>query len=260
MIFNVFLANQPPERLKKLHDLLRPIEHGLAENGHHVIGYGLGLLPAPAVNLFVEFFADDGFVDGLLKLKSESGEGLVLGLLSADDVEDDEAMESARYSRRRPNLERVLARADFVWTLLPQLPFYESLCGAGNAAMIELGFSERLLNRHVIAQPDLRDLDVVIDGDATPRRQDVVEALKRRGFKCHLSGPSPLPSFAAMDVARRAKIILDMRRSPDGRFSSPRRICKGLHNGVLVMTERARTASGGLERFAAPCDPAKIVD
>ncbi len=259
MIFNFFLANQPAERLKKLYDLVRPVQHGLVECGHHVIGYGLGLLPAPAVNLMVEFFPDDAFVDGLLELKSGAGAGLVLGILSAEDVEDDEAMEIAVYPRRLPNLRRVLEVADFAWSVLPQVSFYEAACGAGHAAMVNFGFSERLLNRHVIAEPQLRDVDVFIDGDATPRRRDLVDALTRRGLKCYLSGTAPLPSFATADLARRAKIFLDVRRGSASRFSSARRICKGLHNGALVLTERAGEPLA-LDRFTVGCDPAQIVD
>lgn len=260
MIFNVFLANHPTQRLKKLYDLLRPVEHGLVENGHHVIGYGLGLLPAPAVNLLVEFFPDESFVDGLLKLKGDSGAGLVLGLICAEDVEDDEEIESSRYPRRRANLERVLAKMDFVWTVQPQLSFYDSICGSGKAAMVSFGFSERLLNRHIIARQDLRDLDVVVAGDESPRCRSIVEGLTQQGFKCYLAGPVPLPSFATTDLARRAKIFLDTRHGAQSRFSSAPRICKGLHNGVLVMTERGRGPAGALDHFAVGCDPDKTVE
>lgn len=260
MIFNVFLANQPTGRLKKLYDLLRPIESGLAECGHHVIGYGLGLRPAPVVNLMVEFFADDAFVDELLRLKAASGPRLVLGLIAADDVEDAEAMEATEHPRRLPNLRRVLAAVDFVWTLVPQTGFYAAACGADNAANVQFGFSERLLNRRVIVRPELRDLDVVIDGRTTPHRQALIEALQRRGLKCHLSGSSPLPGFATADLARRAKIFLDARRHAHTRFTSMRRICKGLHNGTLVMTERPVAAPGVLDRFTAGVDPDRVAE
>ncbi|MBV8537467.1 MAG: hypothetical protein JO128_17845 [Alphaproteobacteria bacterium] len=260
MIFNMFLANHPPDRLKKLHDLVRPIEHGLIENGHHVIGYGLGLLPAPAVNLLVEFFPDDSFVDELLRLKADAGAGLRLGLIGADDVEDDEEIDAALYPRRRANVERVLARVDFAWTVPPLLPFYESFCGRGNAATIAFGFSERLLNRRIIARPELRDLDVLIEGEDSPRCRAIADDLTARGLKCYLHGPVPLPSFATADLARRAKLVLDARRGAHSRFSSAPRICKGLHSGALLMTERGRGAPGALDRFAVGCDPGKTVE
>ena len=260
MIFNMFLGNHPADRLKKLYDLVRPIEHGLVENGHHVIGYGLGLRPAPAVNLLVEFFPDDSFVDELLRLKADAGARLLLGLICPDDVEDDEELENALYPRRRANVERLLGKVDFAWTVQPLLPFYEAICGRGNAAGIAFGFSERLLNRRIIAQPELRDLDVLIEGEDSPRCRAVVDGLTARGLKCYFAGPVPLPSFATADLARRAKLVLDVRRGPRSRFSSAPRICKGLHNGALVMTERGRGAPGVLDRFALGCDPERIVE
>lgn len=260
MIFNMFLANHPTDRLKRLYDLVRPIEHGLVESGHHVIGYGLGLLPSPAVNLLVEFFPDDSFVDELLRLKSQAGAGLLLGVICADDVEDDEEIETSRYPRRRANLERLLAKIEFAWTVPPLLPFFESICGRGNAAPVAFGFSERLLNRRIIGQAELRDLDVLIEGEESPRCRAVVDGLTARGLKCYFAGPVPLPSFATADLARRAKLVLDVRRGPRSRFSSALRICKGLHNGVLVMTERGRGAPGPLDRFAVSCDPERIVE
>ncbi len=260
MIFNVFLANHPPDRLKKLYDLVRPIEHGLVENGHHVIGYGLGLLPPPAVNLLVEFFPDDSFVDELLRLKAQAGAGLMLGLICADDIEDDEEIEASLYPRRRANLERLLAKSEFAWTVPPLLPVLESLCGRGNAASIAYGFSERLLNRRIIGQADLRDLDVLVEGDESARCRAVIDGLTARGLKCYFAGPVPLPSFATTDLARRAKLILDVRRGPRSRFSSAPRICKGLHNGALVMTERGRGTPGPLDRFVVGCDPDRTVE
>lgn len=260
MIFNVFLANQPTERLKKLYDLLRPIESGLVESGHHVIGYGLGLRPAPVINLLVEFFPDDAFVDGLLKLKADAGPRLVLGLIAADDAGDADAMETATHPRRLPNLQRVLDAVDFVWAVLPQAEFYAAACGADRTATVRFGFSERLLHRQIIVQPELRDLDVVIDGGETPRRQALIDGLRQRGLKCHLSGAVPLPGFATADLARRAKIFLDARRQSHTRFTSMRRISKGLHNGTLVMTERPVAAPGALDRFTAAIDSERIAE
>lgn len=261
MIFNFVLSNHPQERLKKMPDLLRPLQHGLAEAGHHVIGYGLGLLPAPAVNVLVEFFPDDDFVDTLVKMKSTSGKTIVLGLVCAEDLEDDEGMELSQYPRRGANLQRVLRIADFVWTLVPQVAVYEAICGPGRVALLDLGFSERLLNAGLITAPGLRDIDVVLDGEETPRRREIVAGLRGRGLKCFVSGTSPLPSFATTDLARRAKLLLDARRSPAARYSSPRRLCKGLHNGVLVVTETTGPGAGGsLDRYSLCCEPAAVVE
>jgi hypothetical protein len=257
MLFNVFLANVPADRLKRLPDLLRPIRHGLVEAGHQVIAYGLGLLPAPAVNLLVEYFPDDAFVTRLLAMKAEAGERLSFGLLCADDV-----AELASGERQRlENLRRVAGVADFVWTVLPQVAEIEALCAPRGLAVLEFGFSERLVNRKLIAAPGLRDLDVVIDGQETPRRRAVLDGLTRHGLKCFISGARVLPAFATADLARRAKVFLDVRRTDEGRFASPARMAKGLHNGALVVSEKAPDgAAEALDQFAVACDPASLVD
>lgn len=259
MLFNFFLANVPADRLKTLPDLLQPIRHGLAEAGHRVTAYGLGLLPAPAVNLLVEFFPDDAFVARLLEMKAQAPERLVVGLLCADDLA--EAATTADDSRRAENRRRMAQAADFVWTILPQVSEFEALCGAGRVALLEFGYSERLVNRRLIAAPGLRDLDVVLDGGETPRRRAVLDGLTRQGLKCFISGARLLPAFATADLARRAKIFLDMRGADGARFTSPRRIAKGLHNGALVVTEKpAHGGAGMLDAFAVACDPASLVE
>ncbi len=259
MLFNFFLGNVPTDRLKTLPDLVSPIRHGLVEAGHSVAAYGLGLLPAPAINLLVEFFPDDAFVARLLAMKAEAPERLVLGLLCADDLAGVAA--SPEDTRRAENRRRMARAADFIWTILPQGSEFEALCGAGRAAPLEFGYSERLVNRRLIAAPGLRDLDVVLDGAETPRRRAILDGLARHGLKCFISGARMLPAFATADLARRTKIFLDARGTDAGRFTSPRRIAKGLHNGALVVAEKpAPGGEGGLDAFTVGCDPATLVE
>ena len=256
MLINFFLGNVPTERLKKLLDLLRPLRHGLVEAGHQVIGYGLALVRAPAVNLLVEHFPDESFVERLLAMKAEAG--LVFGVVCAEDVQALAAAEPARAA----NLRRVATAADFVWTTLPQIADVEALAGPGRVAFLEFGFSERLVNRKLIAQQGLRDLDIVIEGQETPRRRAILDELGRRGLKCFISGARLLPAFATADLARRAKIYLDVRRAEASRFASPVRIAKGLHNGALVLSERPAVGAGSgvLDQFIIACDPGTLVD
>jgi hypothetical protein len=257
VIFNFFLGNLPAERLKKAGDLVRPVQCGLVENGHRVIGYGLGLLPAPAVNLLVEYFPDDDFAARLVDMKSAAGGRLLLGLLCADDLDDREVMDG----RRRANLERVSQAADFVWSLLPQVAAYDAMAKAGRAVHLPLGFTPRLLNRTAGSAGDLRDIDVVIEGSETAHRRGILQSLTRAGLKCFMTGSRPLPGFATADLARRAKVFLDARRHPAERFCEARRISKGLHNGTVVLTEVTPSRiESGLERFAACYDTAVLID
>ncbi len=237
MIFNFYLGNHRSLGLRGLPDLLQPIFHGLAEAGHHVMGYGLGLRPAPAVNVLVEFFPDDDFAETLIRMKGEAGDRLRFGVLCTEDIEDRLVMEQPEFPRRRANLERILAAADFVWTLLPVVPAYEALAGPGKVALLRYGFSERYLCPRLIGDPALRDLDAIMYGNQTPHRKGVTDALQQRGVSCFLSDRQAFPSFVTADLIRRSKVVLDVRRGPGVRFPSPTRIVRGLHHGTLVVAE-----------------------
>jgi len=254
MIFNFYLGNHRALGLRGLPDLLQPIFHGLAEAGHHVMGYGLGLRPAPAVNVLVEFFPDDDFAEGLIKMKREAGARLCFGVLCTEDIEDKLVMEQPEFPRRRANLERILAAADFVWTLLPIVPAYEALAGPGKVALLRYGFSERYLCPRLISDPALRDLDAIMYGNQTPHRQAVTDALVRRGLGCFISDRQAFPSFVTADLIRRSKVVLDVRRGPGVRFPSPTRIVRGLHHGTLVLAEDLGPSPiADLYAYAVPC-------
>jgi hypothetical protein len=237
MLFNFFLANHLTGGLRGMPDLVQPIYHGLADAGHDVVGFGLGMQSAPAVNVFLEFFPDDAFVEGLLKLKIQLGDKFIFGVICTEDVEDKLVMEQPEHPRRRPNLERVLAVADFVWTLLPQVEAYERMTGAGKVALLRYGFTERFLNDRILRDPALRDLDVLMYGNPTPYRTTVVDDLRRRGFNCFVSDRQVLPDFITNDVVSRSKLVLDLRRGTGVRFPSPTRICKAVHAGARVVSE-----------------------
>jgi hypothetical protein len=261
MLFNFFLANHLSGGLKGMPDLVQPIFHGLVEAGHEVIGFGLGLQGAPAVNVLVEFFPDDAFSDNLLRLKAQSGDKFVFGILCTEDIEDALVMQQPEFPRRRANLERLLPAADFVWTLLPQVAAYEALAGRGKVALLEYGFSERFLNHHLLADPRLRDVDVLMYGNETPHRAAVIGELRRRGFNCLASDRQVLPEFITSDILRRSKIVLDVRRGAGVRFPSPTRICKAVHSGALVVAEDLGASPiANLYRYAVPCPYAELAD
>jgi hypothetical protein len=259
VLFNFFLANHLSGGLKGMPDLVQPIFHGLVEAGHEVTGFALGLQPAPAVNVLVEFFPDDGFADNLLRLKAQAGDNLRFGILCTEDIEDALVMQQPEFPRRRGNLERLLPAADFVWTLLPQVAAYEALAGAGKVALLEYGFSERFLNRHLIDDPKLRDVDVLMYGNGTPHRMAVIDDLRRRGLNCLSSDRQVLPEFVTADILRRSKIVLDVRRGPGVRFPSPTRICKAVHSGAYVIAEDlGESPISNLYRYAAACPYAEL--
>ena len=236
MIFNFVLANHHETSLNSLSDLLEPIYQGLEAGGHHVIRFGIDLHQAPVINVMVEFFKDDPLVDDLLRYKREFGDRFVFGLLGTEDPEDELVMR--HYPNRRPNLQRLAVAVDFVWTLLPVEPYYEAICGAGRVASLRYGFCEGYVEPDIIGDPSWRDIDVILYGNSYPYRDRIAQALKASGLRCVGTQREAYPDFVAADMVRRAKILLDIRRSADVRFLSPTRIMRGLHSGTAVVSER----------------------
>lgn len=261
MIFNFYLGNHDSSGLRGMADLLVPIYNGLEEAGHNVMGYGLGFRPAPAVNLIVEFFPDDAFVDSLLQLKAASSDRLILGLLCTEDIEDALVMQDPANPRRLANLMRVLKAVDFVWTLLPQVEVLESICGPGKAALLEYGFSPRCLHPRLRNTAQSRTLDAVMYGNTSPYRQPLIDALAARGLSTFVTARDVLPMFVTADVLSRAKLVLDVRRGPGVRFMSPTRIVRALHVGVAVVAEDLGPSPiSSLYRYTLACPYEQIVE
>jgi hypothetical protein len=236
VIFNFVLSNHHESSLNSLGDLLEPIYLGLEACGHHVIRYSRSFHAAPMINVLIEFFTIDSFVEDLLRMKRDHGEGFRLGLLCTEDPEDWLAMDV--FPNRRPNLERLASISDFIWTLLPVEDYYRSLCEPSRIGRLKYGFIEEYLDPDIVTDPRHRDLDVLLYGNAHPYRETVVRALDAAGINCMVTAREVFPDFAATDLVRRSKILLDVRRSPDVRYLSPTRIVRGLHAGTAVVSER----------------------
>jgi hypothetical protein len=252
VIFNFAYANLPIEELRGLPDLVQPVVDGLVENGHHVMRFSPGVRPPPVVNIFIEEFGDDRFVEDLLRMRAEHG--VVFGILCAEDIEDGTVMAAESTPRRGANLRRLLAAADFVWTVVPQVAALEAAGAAGKTALLRFGFSERALNPYLVSEPRLRGLDVVLYGGESPYRLGLIAELERRSIGCLRTGRLVFPSYLTADLLSRAKVVLDLGRRPGRRFESPTRLSRALHNGAVVVSEQLSGGSApDLQRYAAPC-------
>jgi hypothetical protein len=241
MIFSFYLAHHSKNALNVIGDGLEPVYRGLEALGHDVVGFATSLLPAPAVNVFPEFFEDDGFVNSLLAAKRAQGAQFPLGLLCTEYLDGGTpAVSDTDHQRRRANLRRLLPAADFVWTTLPLVDELEGLGGAGKAARLDYGWAEGCVPAAPpITQPSLRDMDVYFYGSDTPYRNTVADALRARGLAVFLGRQEFFPSYAADDVCRRSKLVLAMRADAADRFLPPAGIVKALHFGTAVVAERA---------------------
>lgn len=244
MIFNFWYGQHNKFTLTALTDVVTPIYHGLAEAGHRVIGFGTSILPAPVINILVEYFPVDGVVDYLLEFRKTLGADLVLGLLCPDDIDDAFKLTDRNDARvsRRPNLMRLLPVVDFVWTLVPQVALYDGMIGPGKTAFVRYGFTERSLEPELIRNPALRDVDLVLFGDlcdnGNPRHAALFERLKPYGFASAFGYQADYPKYVTDDLMRRAKISLDVRSRAEVKFLNPSRVARALHSGTAIVAER----------------------
>jgi len=257
MIFNFYLAHHSKNALNVIGDGLEPIYRGLEALGHDVVGFATGLLPAPAINVFPEFFEDDGLVNSLLATKQAQGPQFPFGLLCTEDLDGGTlAVSDTDRGRRQMNLRRLLPAADFVWTTLPLVEALEAAGGAGKVARLDYGWADGCVPAAPpIRDPQLRDLDVYFHGSDTPYRNAVAEALRAQGLAVFIGRQEFFPSYAADDVCRRAKLILAIRAEVSDRFLSPAGLVKGLHAGTAVLAEPADTA---LSAYTQSADAAQL--
>jgi hypothetical protein len=239
MIFNFVMLNQPALALKSLTDVLLPVFRGLEAGGHHVIGYGLDMQPAPVINVLVEFFPDDAFTDTFLRLR-----GFRFGIFCPTEIMDDVAMQTAQYPRRRDNLLRLLKAAEFAWTPLPQVEVLAAHCPPGRTRRIDYGYVENERSHLPVLEAAHRDIDVLIYGRETPYRAAILDDLRRRGLHSIASRAGiTLPGYLAGDLIRRAKLVLDVRDDADRGHTSPVSVARALHSGTAVVSERSADAA-----------------
>lgn len=259
MIFNFGLRNHHDTSLNSLGDLLLPIWHGLEENGHRVIRFCTDFQAAPTVNVLLEFFIDDAYIDTLLRLKREHGERLVFGLVCTEDPDDRIVMDV--FPNRLPNLERLLPAVDFIWTLLPVMSFFERNGCAARTKLLQYGYTPAYLDPLRIADPAGRDIDTVLYGSDHGYRASVANAIRAAGVGCVGTSREYYPGFMTDDLIRRAKAVIDLRRGPGVRFISPTRIVKALHSGTAVVSEDFdRSPIANLYRYTVSAPYAQLAE
>lgn len=263
------MANHHMDSVVLMEDLVRPIVAGLEDLGHHVASFSTDIVPAPRVNLFIEFFVDHGFVDTLLALKKHMGENFLFGVICTEDL-DDPIVWQLSNAQRRAGLQRVLPEADFVWTLLAPAP-YRALVKAERLSRIEFGFSPRLVPPYFFDDPVERDQDVLIYGSPYKYRMPVQEALAAAGADCQFTintayadgalQAEGLPRFFADEILARAKVVVDMRRGTQVRSLSVARLSAALHAGCAVVAEAFEAGeSAWLYRYTTPAAYERIAE
>ena len=189
-------------------------------------------LAAPAINIIFEHFKDDT-VASLREFKKGAGDGLIVGILTGEDLHDPLVMDK-EFQWRRDAFMEAIEFVDFVWTLLPNTADYSEFTDVEKVFWFELGYSERL---RTISRTETFDTDVFLPGHLYPYRQRVVEALQASGVRVRVSNYQ-MPIHVYRSVAGRSKVILDVARDKGLRFLSSSRILLGINNSIPVVSEK----------------------
>jgi hypothetical protein len=241
MHFHFQLANHYFAGLYRIDDIVSPIIWGLRELGHRVTSGILPDLPSwPSAVVIQEFFDREGSAEEVLGWKLGAGARKCLGLICTEDLNDELVMGDPRWPRRRDSLLRILPHCDFVWTIIPG--GYELYVAPERLAFIDYGYVEAL--RRDGLPPAQRDIDVLFYATINERRQRLYDALAGQGLRVAATR-GYLPDYIRYNLMSRARLVLDVRRGDDVRFTSPSRIAAALQLGSAVVSELFDTSRLG---------------
>lgn len=233
MHFHFQLANHYFAGLYRIDDIVSPMLWGLRALGHRVTTGILPNLPAwPSAVILLEYFDRDGAIDEIVNWKRGAAGRACLGLVCTEDLNDALVMEDPKFPRRRKNLLQLLPYCDFVWTIIPG--GYEEHVAPERLSFIDYGYVEALRRDGWPAAK--RDIDVLFYATINERRRKLYESLERQGLRVAATR-GYLPDFVRFNLMSRSKIVLDVRRGDDVRFTSPSRIAAALQVGSTVVSE-----------------------
>lgn len=236
--FHFQLANHYYGGLYMIDDIVSPVVAGLRAQGHRVTMDFLPDLPTwPSVIVLLEFFYQDHIVDSFLQWKTAPDARKCLGLICTEDIHDKLVMEHPDHIGRDRNLLRVLPHCDFVWPMVPS--DYDKHVPADRLAFLDFGYVETL--RRDGLPSEQRDIDVLLYGSINDRRRSVLEKLKARGLTVAATR-GMLPDYMRDSLIARSRVVLDIRRGDDVKFTSPTRICAALQMGATVVSEKFDTS------------------
>ncbi|HTP84218.1 MAG TPA: hypothetical protein VMQ11_14805 [Alphaproteobacteria bacterium] len=257
MHFHFQLANHYFGGLYLIEDIVTPVVWGLRARGHRVtMGFLPELPPWPSVVLVMEYFELDHVTDAFLQWRNDPAERKCVGVLCTEDISDKLVMDHPDYPGRRRNLLRVLPHCDFVWPIVPS--DYAAHVPPERLAFLDFGYVHALRRDGLPAGE--RDIDVLLYGSVNERRSRVLEGLRKKGLKVAATR-GLLPDYMRDNLIGRAKVVLDVKRADDVKYTSPSRICTALQMGATLVSERFDTSRlGSLYRYTEACAFEEIVE
>jgi hypothetical protein len=243
MSFNILYGNLQPHLWETISDSVRFVRAALEANDF-AVRVGTNQLDPDAINLFFDRFYDDPS----LPLKLKAG-GVRYGLVCTEVIGLDGSFNYGAEGDAPETMaafELAARRADFVWCMLEQSVAAVRKMNP-RTAFLPFGY---LAAMETLADTSWRerDIDLLLCGLPSPRRDAVMTALASQGHRtCYPGMPVPLPVRDAL--MERSRLSLSVQKTDRHDIVSVTRISHSVINRVPLLLETADTES----RFAKYC-------
>lgn len=232
---NIMLGNLSPHLWETNSDSVRFVKLALEANGVQV-KLGTDQLDPTAVNLFFDRFYEQP--DLPMKLK---GAGVKYGLVCTEAISPDGIW---NYGAEGVPGETIVAfemaarNAAFVWC---QLAESVEACQALNPNSRHLPYGYLKAMETIERLPrDSEDIDVLMCGMPSPRREAIVQGLIAAGIETYYPG-QPVPMYIRDSLMARSRLSLSLQKTERHRIISVTRICHSVINRVPVVLEIDQT-------------------
>ena len=234
---NIVLGNLKPQLLASNSDTVSFVKGALEINGVNV-KVGLDQIDPNAINLFFHHFNFEPKFP--IQLKTA---GISYGLVCTEvispqgiwnyDAEGEEAHTHAAFELAAKN-------AMFVWC---QMSESLQICRAinPNTAQLKYGYLDSMASITRLP-PALHDIDLLMSGMPSARREKIMDALGDEGHCTYYSG-QPLPIYIRDSLLARTRLSLSLQKTDRHRIVSVTRICHSIANKVPLLLENPNPAS-----------------
>ena len=253
MSFNILYGNLKPHLWETVSDSVRFVRHALEAVGVPV-RVGTNQLDPSSINLFFDRFYDDPALPRQMKAG-----GVRYGLVCTEAVAPDGTWNFGAEGDAPGTFaafELAARNADFVWCLLEESV---AACSAMNerTAYLPFGYLDAVETLATLPWAD-RDIDLLLCGLPSPRRDRIAAELSARGFRTCYPG-LPVPLVVRDALMERCRINLSVQKTDRHRIVSVTRICHSLANRVPVLLE-TDDAHNAYARYCLVATPGAVVD
>jgi hypothetical protein len=243
MSFNILYGNLQPHLWETVSDSIRFVRAALEANGVPT-RVGINQLDPKSINLFFDRFYEEPALPTVLKAG-----GMRYGLVCTESIAPDGTWNFGAEGDTKESLmafELAARQADFVWCLLEQSVEY---CRTLNprTAFLPFGYLEAMETLVDIAW-DRRDIDLLLCGLPSPRRDSIMAILSSQGYRTCYPGMA-VPLTVRDMLMERSRLSLSVQKTERHDIVSVTRISHSVVNRVPLLLE---TADAG-NRFAKYC-------